>query len=156
MNFILADVENFIFFQQRKVDKILSKKEILSKEESILIYSHFSDSLHKIANLFRDLEHIKDENVLKDISAISMHVLAWIIFTFPSIELESPLFAENYKIEEKDILDFLAEKLILIEDLSDNIFSLKEESRHIYNSIDKAASLFGFLASVMKKNIIEN
>lgn len=151
LDLLIYDAETFVYFNQRKIDKIIKEKDIISTEESVFIFKNFSESLFKLSDLFSKMMEIESGTTVKDICELSLHTLGWIVFTLPSLEIHTPLFPENFKIKDVDIIDFLTQSMLNIENLADNIKTLKSYSLDISDDLKDAAMFFGYLSSVSQK-----
>ncbi|MGC8942270.1 MAG: hypothetical protein ACP5KF_06385 [Sulfurihydrogenibium sp.] len=151
LEILIYDTETFVYFQQKKIDKIIKERDIISTSESVFIFKNFSESLFKLSELFSRVNEIENHSTIRDICELSLHTIGWIIFTLPSLEIHTPLFPENFKIKDIDIIDFLAQSMINIENLSDDIKSLKWFSTDITQDLKKASMFFGYLSSISQK-----
>lgn len=148
---LIYDAETFVYFQQKKIDKIIKEKDILSTDESAFIFKNFSEGLYKLSELFSKVMEIESTSIIKDVCELSLHTLGWIVFTLPSLEIHTPLFPENFKINNVDIIDYLAQSMVNIENLSDNIKVLKGYSLDISDDLKNASMFFGYLSNISKK-----
>ena len=151
LEILIYDTETFVYFQQKKIDKIIKEKDILSVEESSFIFRNFSESLYKISELLYKAVEIDSSSTMKEIYDLALHTLGWIIFTLPSLEIHTPLFPENFRIHDIDIVDFLAQSMIELENISEDVKNSKYYSEDIANNLKDASMFFGYLSKVSKK-----
>jgi hypothetical protein len=153
IDLMIYDVESFIYFGQKKIDKIVKEGSIISLEDSIFILNNFSETLNKISEIVNKIPEIESKEKANDICNIALSALAWIIFTIPSLEVHTPLFPENFTIYEKDIIDFLAQSMMDLENLKEDLENLKFFSVDIAENIKEASLLFGHLSKTSEKSI---
>jgi hypothetical protein len=153
IDLMIYDVESFIYFGQKKIDKIVKEGSIISLEDSIFILSNFSETLNKISEIVNKIPEIESKEKADDVCNIALSALAWIIFTIPSLEVHTPLFPENFTIYEKDIIDFLAQSMVELENLKEDLENLKFFSVDIAKNIKEASLLFGHLSKTSEKSI---
>ncbi len=151
LEILIFDTEMFLYFQQKKIDKIIKEKDVLSTDESAFIFKNFSESLYKLSELFSKIMDIESSSTVKDICELSLHTLGWIVFTLPSLEIHTPLFPENFKMKGFDIIDFLAQIMVNTENLIDNIKVLKGFSLDISDDLKNASMFFGYLSNISQK-----
>lgn len=151
LEILIFDTETFVYFQQKKIDKLIKEKDILSVDESSFIFKNFSESLYKLSELLYKAVEIDNLSTIKNIYDLTLHTLGWIIFTLPSLEIHTPLFPENFKIHNKDIVNFLAQSMIELENISEDIKSSKYYSEDIANNLKDASMFFGYLSKVSQK-----
>ncbi|MEZ0323196.1 MAG: hypothetical protein ABWJ98_02660 [Hydrogenothermaceae bacterium] len=153
INILIADAESFIYFQQKKIDKLIKEKNVLSLEDSSQIFKYIADSLSKIANLLSKIMEIESREKLTDILEISMNTIGWIIYTLPTLEIYTNLFPENFTIKDKDVLDHLAYNLIELENIASDTSILKSFSLDVADNLKEASSLLGHLSEISKKGL---
>lgn len=156
LSVMIADAEIFIYFQQKKISRIIEGKNSVSVEDVAQILKYFSDSLFRISNLLSKIIEIKNSQMLSEIFDISMNTLGWIVYTFPSLEIYTNLFPENFTLRDRDILDFLAYNMVELENVIDNPKTLKSLSLDIADNLREASSLFGYLSEVSRKGFFFN
>lgn len=152
INILIADTESFIYFQQKKINKIIESEEVISIENVAKILRHFSDSLDKISKLLGKVMEINSNDKLGEIYDISISTLAWIVYTFPSLEIYTSLFPENFSLRDKDVLDFLAYNMMELENIMNNPKSLKSFSLDISDNLREVSALFGHLSELSEKS----
>lgn len=148
INILIADTETFIYFQQKKINKIIESEEAISAENIARILKHFSDSLDRISKLLGKVMDIKNQEKLNEIYDISLSTLAWIVYTFPSLELYTSLFPENFILKDKDVLDFLAYNMMELENIMNNTKTLKSFILDVSDNLREASALFGYLSEI--------
>ncbi len=156
LDYMIYEVESFIYFKQKKVDSLIKEKDVLSPQDSIFIFRNFSESLRKISNILYKIFEIDNKKKIDEICDISLSTLGWIIFTLPSLEIYTSLFPENFKIHNRDIVDFLAQNMLEIENLKDNLSTLKSYSLDIADNLKEASMFFGYLTQISEKNMFYN
>ncbi|MEJ5172257.1 MAG: hypothetical protein WHT47_00930 [Hydrogenothermaceae bacterium] len=156
INILIADAESFIYFQQRKIDKLIQDKDMLSLEDSSQIFKYLADSLSKISNLLSKTMEIENRDKLTDIFEISLNTIGWVIYTLPTLEIYTNLFPENFTIKDKDILDYLAYNLMELENIASNTNTLKSFSLDVADNLREVSSLLGHLSEISKKGIYFN
>lgn len=154
LSLMIADAELFIYFQQRKINKIIEGKGSISVEETAEILKYFSDTLFRISDLLSSVIQINNSQILNEVFDISINTLGWIVYTFPSLEIYTNLFPENFRIKDKDLLDFLAYNMVELENVMSNYKDLKSLSIDIADSLREASSMFGYLSETSKKGLL--
>lgn len=154
LSLMIADAELFIYFQQRKINKIIEGKGSISVEDTAEILKYFSDTLFRISDLLSNVIQINNSQILNEVFDISINTLGWIVYTFPSLEIYTNLFPENFRIRNKDLLDFLAYNMVELENVMNNYKDLKSLSIDIADSLREASSMFGYLSETSKKGLL--
>lgn len=153
---MIADVEMYVYFRQKKINQLIEGKDIISIEDTAKILKYFSDSLFKISSLLSRAMEIKSKDSLSEVLDISLNTLAWVVYTFPSLEIYTNLFPENFVLRDKDILDFLAYSMMELENIASNPNTLKSFSLDIADNLREASALFGHLSDLSAKGLYFN
>lgn len=153
INIMIADIETFVYFKQKKINQLIEEKEIISVEDTAQILRYFSDSLSKISTLLGKAVNIDSRDRLNEVLDISLNTLAWIVYTFPSLEVYTNLFPENFILRDKDILDFLAYNMMELENIVSNPSTLKSFSLDVSDNLREASALFGHLSDISTKSL---
>lgn len=153
INVMIADIETYVYFKQKKINQLIEEKDIISVEDTAQILRYFSDSLAKVSNLLGRVMEISSRDRLNEVLDISLSTLAWIVYTFPSLEVYTNLFPENFILRDKDILDFLAYNMMELENIVSNPSTLKSFSLDIADNLKEASALFGHLSEISTKGL---
>lgn len=153
LNVMIADIETYVYFKQKKINQLIEEKEIISVEDTAQILRYFSNSLLKVSNLLGKVMEIGSRDRLGEVLEISLSTLAWIVYTFPSLEVYTNLFPENFILRDKDILDFLAYNMMELENIVSNPSTLKSFSLDIADNLKEASALFGYLSDMSTKGL---
>lgn len=92
LSLMIADAELFIYFQQRKINKIIEGKGSISVEDTAEILKYFSDTLFRISDLLSNVIQINNSQILNEVFDISINTLGWIVYTFPSLKYTQIFF----------------------------------------------------------------
>lgn len=153
LNIMIADIEIYVYFKQKKINQLIEEKDKISVEDTAQILKYFSDSLAKVSNLLGKVMEINSRDRLNEVFDISLSTLAWIVYTFPSLEVYTNLFPENFILRDKDILDFLAYNMMELENIVSNPSTLKSFSLDIADNLKEASALLGHLSEVSTKGL---
>lgn len=153
INIMIADIETYVYFKQKRINQLIQEKDVISVEDTAQILRYFSNSLAKVSNLLGKVMEISSRERLNEVLDISLNTLAWILYTFPSLEIYTNLFPENFILRKKDILDFLAYNMMELENIVSNPSTLKSLSLDIADNLKEASDLFGHLSDVSTKSL---
>jgi len=155
IHYLIGDLENYVVDNRLKIEKILNKKS-LSVEDSIYIFEKFSNSLKKTTNLIRLSKEVNDQDTLRTISIVSSETIAWVMFTFPSVEPVIPVFLENLMFDKRHIIDALGELLLELDEFIEKPEKLRSTNLEIFSMVNEVSMFFGHLSKMMKKGALEN
>ncbi len=155
IHYLIGDLENYVIGNRHKIGKILNKKN-LSIEDSIYIFDKFSNSLKKTTNLIKLSNEINDKDTLRTISIVSSETIAWVMFTFPSVESVIPVFLENLIFDKRHIIDALGELLLEFDEFIEKPEKLRSINIEIFNMVNEVSMFFGHLSKMIKKGALEN
>jgi hypothetical protein len=156
VDFLIGDLEYFIFTNREKMNKLLETNEPPSYEKSIEILDKFVTGLFKTYQLMNHLDEIEDYERIRNIFIVSSESLAWILFTLPSISEQIPIFKEELSIRGENILDVIGKNLIQIEMFIDNPKSSKDLNYEIKKEINEIYMSISSIANRLKKGFLEN
>ncbi len=156
VDFLIGDLEYFIFSNREKMNKLLESNSPPSYESSIEILEKFATGLAKTNQLINHLEEIEDNERIRNIFIVSSESLAWILFTLPSIAEQIPIFTEELNIEGQHLLDLIGNNLLQIEMFIDNPKSSRYLNADIKKGINDIAMTIGHITKMLKKGSLEN
>ncbi len=156
VDFLIGDLEYFIFTNREKMNKLLESNRPPSYENSIEILEKFATGLAKTNQLINHLEEIEDYERIRNIFIVSSESLAWILFTLPSVAEQIPIFTEELNIKGQHILDLIGNNLLQIEMFIDNPKSSKDLNAEIKTGINEIAMALGYITKMIKKGSLES
>ena len=156
VDFLIGDLEYFIFTNREKMNKLLESNKPPSYENSVEILEKFATGLSKTNQLINHLEEIEDYERIRNVFIVSSESLAWILFTLPSIMEQIPIFAEEINIKGQHLLDLIGNSLLQIEMFIDNPKSSKDLNIEIKKGINDIAMTLGYITNMLKKGSLEN
>jgi len=135
LNYLIGDLESFVFSKRKEIDRIINEKEILDYTDSIYIFNNLAEGLSKTTNLIKHLKETQNPSVIRDICILSSEIISWIIFTLPS---------------------FLGENLIILDEIIEKPEKLNFLYGDILLSIQSVNMGFGYIQRIIEKGKIEN
>ncbi len=156
LNYLIGDLESFVFSKRKEIDRIINEKEILNYTDSIYIFNNLAEGLNKTTNLIKHLKETQNPSIIRDICILSSEIISWIIFTLPSLERGLELFSQGFHIKEKHIIDILGENLIILDEIIEKPEKLNFFYGDILLSIQNVNMGFGYIQKIIEKGEIEN
>ncbi len=156
LNYLIGDLESFVFSKRREIDEFISEKDNLNYTDSIYIFNNLAKGLDKTTNLIKHLKETKNPNTIRDICILSSEIISWIIFTLPSLERGLEIFSYNFRVREKHIIDILGENLIILDEIIEKPEKLNFFYGDILLSIQTVNMGFGHIKKILEKGKLEN
>ncbi len=152
---LLGDLESFIITEKKRIDRIVSKNDDISIEDTVFVLDKLSKSLKKTENILDLVDEVDSSVTLKGISILASETIAWILFTLPSVEKNLPYFDDVY-IYNKNIIDYLADILLEFESFIENPSKMKFLSKDLRTDIKNISMTINHYSDILKKGLIEN
>jgi len=156
IHYLIGDLESYVIDNRAKIEKLINTKSSMTVEDGVYIFDKFSNSLKKTTALIKLSREIRDRDTLRTISILSSETIAWVMFTFPSVEGTIPVFMENLLIDNRHVVDALGELLLELDEFIENPDRLHVLNEEVYTTLNEVSMLFGHLSTIMKKGAKEN
>ena len=156
IHFLIGELETYVLDNKSKVERIITEKKEISIQDGVFIFDKLSSSLDKTKDLIKLSREVDDKDTLRTISIISSETIAWVMFTFPSVEQSIPPFFENFVINNQHIIDALGELLIEFDEFIETPEKLKLANTEIFRAINDVSMTLGYISQMIKKGAVEN
>jgi len=156
IHYLIGDLESYVVNNRAKVERLINRKPAISVEDGVYIFDKFSNSLKKTTALIKLSGEVRDRDTLRTISVLSSETIAWIMFTFPTVENTIPVFLENLIIDDRHVIDALGELLLELDQFIENPEKLPAVNDQLYLMLNEVSMFFGHLSDMMKRGGKEN